>query len=67
MELIQLWRDHSLTIVLTAIGLGLLALAAWLEEGTWFDIVVGLGHGAVAVAMVNVLATRLRERNKPED
>ncbi len=65
--LYRLWRDHSLTITLTAIGWVFLAWAWWLEEGTGFDVVVGVGHGALTGALLYWLSGPLREKNKPED
>jgi len=59
----RLWRDHSLTIVLTVIGLACLGLAfvhAW-------DFWLGLFHAAIGVALLNLLAGPFRERNKPEE
>lgn len=63
----QFWRDHSLTIVLTVVGLAFLGIAIPFREGTTFDVVVGFGHGTLTVALFNFLAIRFREIAKPED
>jgi thiol:disulfide interchange protein len=66
----RIWRNHSLTIVLTVLGCGLTALAIWLvwplELDRWFDILSGLGAGLLTVALFNLLSGPLREKNKPE-
>jgi hypothetical protein len=63
----RLWENHSLTIVLALLGVMFIGIAIPLREGTWFDIIVGFGHGCGAVALYNWLAGPLKERNKPED
>jgi zinc transporter ZupT len=67
----RLWRNHSLTIVLTALGIALTALAlcfVWpLEADRWFDILSGFGSGVLTVALFNWLSGPLREANKPEE
>ena len=60
------WRDHSLTVVLWGFGLSFMAAAFLFEPGRVFDLMLGLGHGAITVALFNTLAGPLRERNKPE-
>jgi hypothetical protein len=62
----QLWHDHSLTIVLTAIGLAFLALAHTSEDDRFWDFWLGLFHAAIGVALLNLLAGPFRERNRPE-
>jgi hypothetical protein len=68
--MLQLWRDHSLTIVLTALGIVLTLVSllfVWpLDPDRWFDIFAGLGSGVLTVALFNWLSGPLRERNKPE-
>jgi thiol:disulfide interchange protein len=70
-RIIKCWRDHSLTIVLTLLGLLLTGLGVWhvwpLENDRWFDIWSGLGAGTLTVALFNWLSGPLRERNKPEE
>ena len=61
------WHDHSLTIVMTAIGTGLTAAAFIFEEGKWFDLVLGLGQGTLTAALFYILAPFFRETSKPED
>jgi hypothetical protein len=63
----KVWENHSLTIVLALLGVMFIGIAIPLREGTWFDIIVGFGHGCGAVALYNWLAGPLKERNKPED
>lgn len=62
-----LWRDHSLTIISTALGVGFLAIAIPFREGTTFDVVSGMGHAALSIALLGALSGPFRERNKPED
>lgn len=61
-----LWRDHSLTIVLAAIGAGTLAFAFLFEEKLW-DLFSGLGQGVLTGALVFWLSRYFRETAKPED
>ena len=61
-----LWRDHSLTIVLGAIGIGLLAIAFAFDE-KWWDVISGLGQGTLTGALVFWLSRFFREVSKPED
>jgi len=63
----RLWRDHSLTIVLTVIGLACLGLAATAPDDYFWDFWLGLFHAAIGVALLNLLAGPFRERNKPEE
>jgi hypothetical protein len=63
----RLWRDHSLSIVLAALGVGCIAYAFRHEEGQWFDLWLGLGQSTLTVSLFYVLSAWLRERNRPED
>jgi hypothetical protein len=67
----KMWECHSLTIVLTGLGLVLSALATafvWpLEADRWFDLLSGLGAGFLTVALFQWLSGPLVERNKPEE
>ena len=66
----RLWRNHSLTVVLTSLGIGLTALAVWivwpLEQDRWFDLISGFGAGTLTVALFNWLSGPWW-RNKPEE
>ena len=65
--MIQLLRDHSLS--LTCLTLGTLCIVmAWpyYELSRWWDVWLGFGHGFLTVALFNLLSGPLRERNKPE-
>jgi hypothetical protein len=61
------WRDHSLTIILTAVGAILTGIAFMYEEGKLFDLWLSLGAGTLTVALFYFLAQFLREKAKPED
>jgi hypothetical protein len=61
------WRDHSLTIVMAAIGAALTAGAFAFEEGKAFDLVLGLGQGTLTTAALFFLSQYFREKAKPED
>jgi hypothetical protein len=67
-RLLEFWRDHSLTIVLTAIGCAftLLGMVAF-EEGKWFDLIMGFGQGTLTVGLLYFLSYYFRETVKPED
>jgi len=65
--MLALWRDHSLTIILSAIGVALTGIAFMHEEGKLFDLWLGLGAGTLTVALFYFLAQFLREKAKPED
>lgn len=60
------WRDHSLTIVMVAIGLALTA-AAFPFDGKWFDLWLGFGQGTLTASLLFVLSRWFRETAKPED
>jgi hypothetical protein len=60
------WHDHSLTVVLAAIGISLLAIAFAFED-KWWDVVSGLGQGTLTGALVFWLSRYFRETAKPED
>ncbi len=63
----DLWRDHSLSLTLAALG-GLLMLPCIpLAPGEAWDLLMTLGGGCWTVGLVNVLSGPLRERNRPEE
>jgi hypothetical protein len=66
-QTMTLWRDHSLTIVMAAIGIILTAYAFAFEEGKWFDLWLGLGQGTLTTAALFFLSRHFREVAKPED
>lgn len=61
-----MWRNHSLTIVLWAVGTALVTFAFGFEPGRVFDLLLTMGGGALTVALFNTLAGSFTERNKPE-
>lgn len=63
----RIWRDHSLSIVSTVIGTGLIVWAFRFDEGQVFDLLLGLGQGVLTAALVFILSGPLRERNRPEE
>ena len=63
----RIWNDHSLSVVLSGLGIAFFAIAIPFREGTAFDTVLGLGHGCWTAVLINWLAGKFRERNKPED
>jgi hypothetical protein len=63
----NLWRDHSLTIMMVAIGCAFTALAFTFDEGKWFDLWLGLGQGTLTTAALFFLSQWFREKAKPED
>lgn len=65
--MIRLWRDHSLTIVMVAIGCALSGLAFMIEADRWFDLWLGLGQGTLTAALMFFLSQYFREVAKPED
>lgn len=64
--LARYWRDHSLSLTFAIAGIIAIALALPLPEGKAFDILSGLGLGALMIGVLNLLAGPLREKNKPE-
>ena len=62
----ELWRDHSLTIVLAAIGVTTIAVA-FLFDDKWWDVISGLGQGTLTGGLVFYLSRYFREVAKPED
>ena len=61
------WRDHSLTVVLGALGSAFTAAAFLFEEGKIFDLVLGLGQSILTTGAVFFLSQYFRETTKPED
>jgi hypothetical protein len=64
---IELWRDHSLTITCWVIGVLFMVLAWMFDEGKMFDTLLTIGGGVLTVALFYTLAGPLHERNKPEE
>jgi hypothetical protein len=66
----RIWRDHSLTIILSIVALGSTVIAVsfvWpLSPDRWFDLFSGIGAGFLTIAGFNWLSGPFRERNKPE-
>ena len=62
----RIWRDHSLSIVILALGTLAIGIALMFESGKIFDSIIGIGHGLLTVGLINILSGKLRERNKPE-
>ena len=62
----ELWRDHSLTIVLVAIGVTTIAIGFLFDE-KWWDVISGLGQGTLTGGLVFYLSRYFRETAKPED
>jgi len=60
------WHDHSLTVVMAAIGVSLIAFG-FLFEDKWWDVVSGLGQGTLTGGLVFYLSRFFRETAKPED
>jgi uncharacterized membrane protein len=67
MSIEQIWRDHSLTIVLTGVSAVCLIIALMHErDHRGWDVWLGLFHAAIGIALLNLLAGPFRERNKPD-
>jgi len=60
-----MWRDHSLTIVLAAVGVTMIAIG-FLFEDKWWDVISGLGQGTLTGGLVFYLSRYFRETAKPE-
>ena len=63
----QWWQDHSLTIVMAAIGVGVTAFAFVFDDGRAFDLFLGLGLGTLTVGLFYFLSQFFKETTKPED
>jgi hypothetical protein len=63
----SVWRDHSLTIVMVAVGCAMTLFAFAFDEGKWFDLWLGLGQGTLTTAALFFLSQFFREKTKPED
>lgn len=63
----RIWRDHSLSIVLSLFGIACVLTAFYFDEGRWFDLWLGLGHGFLTGALIFICSGFFREKNKPED
>jgi hypothetical protein len=68
-NVLQFWRDHSLTITCWSSGAVVMTAAVLLLEHDTkgWDITVGLAHGLLTVALFYSLAGPLTEKNKPEE
>ena len=62
----EVWRDHSLTIVLATMGVALSAIAFFFDDKL-FDLILGLGQGVLTSALLFLLSRYFREKAKPED
>ena len=62
----EMWRDHSLTIVLAMVGVTTIAVG-FLFEDKWWDVLSGLGQGTLTGGLVFFLSRYFREVAKPED
>lgn len=69
-SLSKYWRDHSLTIFLTLLGIVCTVVGIWyvwpLDNDRKFDLWTGAGLGIGIIALFNWLSGPLREKNKPE-
>jgi hypothetical protein len=65
--MMRFWRDHSLTIVLAAVGTALSVIAFVFDEGKWCDLFMGLGQSCLGVALFYYLSQYFVEKAKPED
>ena len=63
----KFWRDHSLTIVMTSTGCGMILFSFTFEAGKWFDLWLGLGQGMLTASLLFFLSQFFRETTKPED
>lgn len=61
------FRNHSLTYVMTALGVVSIGASYPLQSGWWCDLFMGLGCGMLGVALLYWLSRHLRETVKPED
>jgi hypothetical protein len=61
------WKDHSLTIVLAALGVAFTGAAFFFDEGKVFDLVLGIGQSILTTGAVFFLSQYFRETTKPED
>lgn len=64
---LSMWRNHSLTIIMLAIGLSLTAVAFLVVDGRLFDLVLGFGQSTLTTAAIFFLSQFFRETAKPED
>lgn len=63
----KFWNEHSLSVVMVSLGIGLIVFAFIFEEGKIFDLWLGLGQGVLTAALLFVLSRWFRETAKPED
>jgi hypothetical protein len=67
-NVLQFWRDHSLTITCWGGGATVMGLALLFDRDTkLWDVAVELAGGMLTVALFNSLAGPLKEKNKPEE
>lgn len=64
--LVRLWRDHSLSLVLTGLWWGLTAAAFLLPEGPAQEYLHNLSGDAFGAFVIVVLTKWLRERGSAE-
>lgn len=61
------WRSHSLSIATTVLGLAIMGACIPLKEGTYFDLISGVGNSLLAIGLGGWLYGWFTEKNKPED
>jgi len=64
---VQVWRDHSLSIVLLGSGTALCLMAWACEPGKLFDTLLTFGGGLLTVGVFYLAAGPLHEENRPEE
>lgn len=65
--MLQFWRDHSLSITCTALGIVITGASPLLPEGKGFDIISGIGNAFLTAGIIFGLQGPLTEKNKPEE
>lgn len=65
----NLWRNHSRTIVGLIVGSSIVTAAnfLWPDGGNWFDIITLVGGVVLAFGIQGILDACTRETIKPED
>ena len=60
------WKDHSLSLTFVLLGLVIVGGCIPLEEGTWFDLISGIGSAFFTTGLYGIASGPLVEKNKPE-
>jgi hypothetical protein len=60
------WQDHSLSLASFFFGLIIIGGCIPLGEGTWFDLISGIGSAFFTTGLIGLASGPLVEKNLPD-